>query len=124
MNYQLQKKWFDYTGIASAVLCTIHCIAMPFVMIFQHYFLHLEVLSYLFLIISFIAVYNTTKHSSSTLICATLLISFFMLLAGVIFEDEYPILEIVSHIGSLGLTIGHILNIKYCKKCKAINNEK
>jgi ABC-type iron transport system FetAB permease component len=124
MTTTFKNKWFDYTGIISATLCTIHCIIMPFIMFFQKYIFQIEALSYVFLIISFIAVYNTIKYSSSKLICMLLISSFILLLAGVIFEDDYPLFDKVAHIGSLGLTIGHILNIRYCRKCKLINNEK
>jgi hypothetical protein len=107
----------DYIGIASASLCVVHCVITPFLILFFTNTVWWEKFSYFFLLLSFISAFQATEHSKNRKILSLIWCSFALLAIGIIFEDDFPKLEIISYLASLCLIIGHILNIRYCKKC-------
>ena len=107
----------DYIGIASATLCVVHCLLLPVLILFFGKSELLEKFSYLFLLISFYSAFEATKHTNNTKILTLIWLSFALLSICILFEDDFPNLEIGSYLASLGLIIGHILNMKFCKKC-------
>lgn len=107
----------DWLGIASAALCLVHCLFTPFLIYLASYFSWWHQVSYLFLVISFFAAYEATKHTDSQIAIRIVWLSFAILAVCVLFEDEYQILHKISYLASLGLIIGHIYNLRYCKKC-------
>ena len=107
----------DWLGIASASLCVVHCLFTPFLIFLATYFSWWHDVSYLFLLISFFAAYEASKHTDNKKALAIIWSSFVLLSVCVIFEDDYLILHEISYLASLGLIIGHIYNLRYCKKC-------
>ena len=107
----------DYIGIASASLCVVHCVLTPFLIFFFTNTVWWEKFSYFFLSLSFISAFQATKHSKNRKVLSLIWCSFALLAIGILFEEDFPKLEILNYLASLGLIIGHILNIKYCKKC-------
>jgi len=121
----------DKVGIASAFICSIHCMLVPlFIMVRGWYgkgtlhgnghFLHAqgadfwvpswwESVDYLFLIISFFAVYHAANHAFSKYIKLSLWFFWFCLANAIFFES---ILHWISYIASAGLIITHLVNLR------------
>lgn len=117
------KNTSDFLGTASSVICLTHCILMPILFsgqalltTSQH-----ETLDYIFIGISFLSVYYSTKNTSSARIQAALWSFFGCFLFGIIFSYDYYFMIYLAHLGSFGLAFTHILNIRYCIKCKNEN---
>jgi hypothetical protein len=107
----------DWLGIASASLCVVHCLFTPFLLFIASNFSWWHEVSYLFLIISFLAAYEASKHTNSRVALGIIWSSFALLAICIFFEEEFHILHELSYLASLGLIIGHLYNLKYCKKC-------
>ena len=62
----------DNLGATFSTLCVIHCFATPFLFITQSYMLVVpgwwQALNYIFLALSFFAVYKTSQNSSAILL--------------------------------------------------------
>lgn len=112
------NKSSDWLGIISASLCVVHCLFTPFLLIIASNFNWWHELSYLFLIISFFAAFEASKHAINSKVLSIIWISFSLLSICVLFEEEYPLLHYVSYLASLGIIAGHVYNLTYCKKCK------
>lgn len=118
MKLDVVDKKADYIGITGSVLCLIHCLAAPMVVMTSSLlrddtlragFLSLD---YVFIIINIVAVYFATRqHSSSAL--RTALWSFLLLFTvGLLLEDVSPVFEYVAYAASAGLVISHMLNLR------------
>lgn len=107
----------NYLGIASATLCVAHCILTPFLIVLVSKYEWWENLSYLFLIVSFAAVWEAVKAKPPLHILLLIWVSFLVLGLCIIFENTYEFAEPLSYLASLSLVSGHILNIRHCKKC-------
>ena len=106
----------DVIGIASAILCLIHCLAPPIIFLFfghlvEHTHEHFFRWDYFFLIISCYAVYHATHHAVNTVIKALLWISFAMLSIAILLH-HLPVMEYIAYLASLGLIGGHLINLK------------
>ena len=107
----------DTVGILNSSLCIIHCVATPLLLSFGSGFLSNPFLEYLFLIIAFISIYKTTNAVTNRKIVMLLWVAFWGFLFSTLFEDEYSWLQYSSYFFALLIIIGHILNIRHCKKC-------
>ena len=113
------KELSDVLGIGSAFLCLIHCIAAPLLMGFgagihevQHsFFLH-EFWDVIFLVLGFIAVYFSARHSKSTFLKVLLWTTYLSLLCAVILHHSSPVFEYLIYAASIVLIIAHILNFR------------
>ena len=111
----------DNLGATFSFLCVIHCFATPFLFITQSYLLVVpgwwQALNYLFLSISFFAVYKTSKNSSSQMV-KTLLYLFWSILAMLLISEEFELFhlpEFITYITGLSLAGLHIYNKRYCQ---------
>jgi len=111
----------DNLGATFSSLCVIHCFATPFLFITQSYLLVVpgwwQALNYLFLSISFFAIYKTSKNSSSQMI-KTLLYLFWSILAILLISEEFELFhlpEFITYITGLSLAGLHIYNKRYCQ---------
>lgn len=107
----------DFLGIASASLCVIHCLATPFLIVLVSKYEWWENLTFIFLAISFFAVYQATKSRPPAYILAIIWIGFFALSTGILLEESWQYGEMLGYAASLILVLGHVLNIRHCKKC-------
>lgn len=110
----------DYIGITGSVLCIIHCIATPVLLLtttlLTHKSLRLGFLSldYVFIGVNVVAVWSASRHTSRRLSIA--LWSFLTLFAaGLLLEDLHEDFEYLAYAASLGLVITHLANIRYCR---------
>jgi len=79
----------DLTGILSSSICLVHCIATPLLIAFGAGFMTNPFFKYLFLIISFAAVFKATEKVTHTKIALFLWVSFLGFLLSTLFQEEY-----------------------------------
>ena len=119
----LQKP--DTFGALASTLCLIHCLLTPLLFlshqsITDHHHaapVWWKSLDFLFLGISFIAVYRSTQTSSKPMM-KYFLWSSWILLAGLIFNEKMGVFEIpeyVMNMSAITLAVLHIYNLKYCQ---------
>ena len=111
----------DNIGATFSTLCVIHCFATPFLFITQSYMLVVpgwwQALNYVFLVLSFFAVYKTSQNSSNQIV-KTLLFVFWGILASLLISEEFELFhlpEFITYITGLTLAGLHIYNKKYCQ---------
>jgi hypothetical protein len=118
----------DIIGAGASTLCTIHCLATPFLFLAStctksccsatpFWWLWID---YAFLLISFFAVYKSTRTTSKFWIKPTLWISWTALFTFIIIEHNLNLnlSNIYKYSAALSLAGFHIYNMKYCK-CKS-----
>jgi hypothetical protein len=115
----------DVIGIFSSVLCMIHCVSTPFLFIAKTYSvsscavapLWWQLIDYLFLIISFFAVYSVSKNSSVKWLKTSFWITWVVLLL-VILNHTFDLFHLHSsliYIPAFVIVTLHFYNFKYCK---------
>lgn len=110
----------DYVGITGSVLCLIHCLITP-VLLVTSTLMKDEIvrtsylsLDYVFITVNIVAVYFATRHAPS--LVRTLLWGFLSLFAVcIVLEDVSEVFEYAAYIASLGLVGSHLYNIWYCR---------
>lgn len=117
----------DLLGTYASSLCLIHCLATPFVFIAQTGVAACctttpewwKFLDFIFLVISFFAIYWSTKTTTITWVKPMLWVSWFALLIVILNEKlaMFPLAEWVIYVPALALIILHLYNRKHCK-CK------
>ncbi|MDB4014090.1 MerC domain-containing protein [Flavobacteriaceae bacterium] len=128
MNISLRKP--DTIGAIVSTLCVVHCLLTPLLFVAQSYTathsheapFWWKNLDYLFILISVIAVYESTKKSTNKLIKAGLWMSWIMLFLLILNEKLVWIEldEIITYSVALTLSILHIYNLNYCQ-CETEN---
>lgn len=120
----------DTFGALASTLCMMHCIATPFLFIAQTCSVSCcettpiwwKGLDYVFLIISFFAIYRATRTTSNKSMKLALWVAWFVLLLVIsneMFEFVY-LPESFSYVPALTLVALHLYNLKYCQ-CKTEN---
>jgi hypothetical protein len=128
MNISLRKP--DTIGAIVSTLCVVHCLLTPLLFVAQSYTathsheapFWWKNLDYLFILISVIAVYESTKKSTNKLIKAGLWMSWIMLFLLILNEKLVWIEldEIITYCVALTLSMLHIYNLNYCQ-CETEN---
>lgn len=121
----LSKYKSDYFGALASFLCLLHCIATPLIYVVNVKSLCCQVsspfwwksLDYIFLFISFLAIYWSMKNTNRTWVKYGFIISWLVLCFIVVNEkflwihlSEYSI-----YTPSLSLIVLHVYNAKFCK---------
>jgi len=118
----------DHLGVIAGGLCMLHCFATPILFLSQATVISYDGpllwtgLNYLFLIVSFFAVYQSAQNSSNSSIKYFLFIAW-TLLAGLILNEGFEIFHIAefyTYLSTTTLCGLHIYNLKYCT-CKDDN---
>ena len=111
----------DNIGATFSNLCVIHCFATQILFVTQSYMLVFpgwwQALNYVFLLLSFFAVYKTSQNSSNQIV-KILLYIFWGILATLLISEEFELFHLPEFITySTGLTLAglHIYNKKYCQ---------
>lgn len=107
----------NYVGIVSATLCVVHCILTPFLVVLVSKYEWWGNLTFVFLTIGLGAVIAATRDKPPAHILILIWGGYFLLTLFVILEGYWSLAEPLSYVASLILVMGHILNIRYCKKC-------
>lgn len=115
----------DTLGATASTICLIHCVATPFIFL-AHVTtgccntsvpLWWQSVDYIFLLISFFAVYRSTKNTSKKIMKPALWVSW-TLLFGVIINEKFEFIHIpeyLHYVPALALILLHIYNLKFCQ---------
>ena len=115
----------DYIGAFAGILCIIHCIITPLLFLInaelatRQTLFSLQLTGYVFLIISFFAVYRSALNTTNN----TVKVLFFLLWGALLFLilnesfGAFRIAETFTFISAFSLSALHIYNLKYCQ-CK------
>ncbi|SMC35083.1 MerC domain-containing protein [Chryseobacterium sp. YR221] len=108
----MKSKILDAVGISAAVLCLIHCIVFPLLMIIPLGISHNPYIDLAFLIIGALVVFRIMRQITNRrlkfLFWASILLISISVLADFIFEIHIPLI----YVGAAGLITGHIINFK------------
>lgn len=115
----------DLLGTFASSLCLVHCIATPFLFMAQASSATFfsgpptwwKSIDYIFLAISFFAIFWSTKTTTLNWIKPLLWISF-TVLAAIILNEKlalFPIPEILIYFPAIALVMLHLYNRKHCK---------
>lgn len=125
--------WSDFLGIIASGLCAIHCAITPVFFLAKPLLEHSKAshshdnvfwasLDYVFLVLSLIAVWYSSKHTSHKKIKWILWLAWLVFSIGLVSEIvEFHYGIWLMYAGSIALIIAHVKNYQYCKKCKAEN---
>ena len=131
----LVKEKPDSIGALASILCLIHCVATPFIFIAQSCSVTCcsdvpswwGFIDYIFIVISFFAVYRTTKTTSINWVKPWFWLSFLMLLLVIANErlGWFYLSEYFIYVPALALIALHLYNKKHCQcnKDKCCTNE-
>lgn len=118
MKLTLLNQRADYVGITGSVLCIIHCLITPILVmtstLLSHDTLRLGFLSmdYLFISINVVAVWSASRHTSRRVRVA-LWGCLALFATGLLLEAVHEGFTYVAYAASLGLVITHLINIRY-----------
>ena len=119
MKLDIVDKKADYIGITGSVLCLIHCLAAPVVVMTSNLlrddtlrtgFLSLD---YVFIAINIVAVYFAARQHTSSAIRTALWSFLFLFTLGLLLENVNPLFEYIAYAASTGLVISHLLNLRH-----------
>ncbi|WP_080238486.1 MerC domain-containing protein [Spirosoma rigui] len=108
----------DYIGITGSVLCLIHCLITP-VLLMTSALIHDEhlrigylSLDYVFIGVNIVAVYSATRGHVSPGIKRALWGFLALFSAGILLEDVNEFFEVIGYVASAGLVMTHLINIR------------
>jgi len=114
----------DSIGAMSSSLCLVHCIATPLLFVIQPLGIQdndapmwWQSVDYIFLAISFFAVYWSSKHTSENWMRYLFWAIWGLLTLGILNEkfELFHLPELVIYIPALGLVFLHLYNRRYCQ---------
>jgi hypothetical protein len=119
MKFDFLTRKADYVGITGSVLCLIHCIATPMLLMSSRLLQtndHLRIgylsLDYVFIAVNIAAVYFATRHYASVTVRRSLWGFLSLFTASVLLEDVNELFEYISYVASAGLMLTHLVNIR------------
>ena len=121
MKTDILSRKADYIGITGSVLCIIHCLITPILLltssVFQNSTLRVGYLSldYVFIGVNIVAVYFATRHYAAPAIKRGLWGFLALFTVALLLEDVAPFFEYLAYAASAGLVITHLINIKQHK---------
>lgn len=122
---ELAKSKSDFVGVAASGLCIIHCVVTPFLFIAQSCAVKKccdmaptwwSYLDYLFITITFFAVFWSAKKTTKPWMRFALYINWLILTLLVLNEkfNIFHLSEIWKYTSSFSLIAFHFYNVKYC----------
>lgn len=111
----------DYIGIAGSVLCVIHCLATPALLLGITFFgdnylvADLHKLDFVFILVNGAAVYYATRSHQVKWVNLLLWSAFVIFSASLLLEHNWSFFRYLSYFGSLLLIVGHSLNLYFCR---------
>jgi len=125
MIFKIAIEKSDSLGVIASSLCLIHCLATPFLFVAKTCAISCcaaaptwwIAVDYLFLFVSFFAVYWSTLTTSNKLIKSALWLSWFLLSFVLINEQMQwmSISHLAVYLPAVALVSFHIYNIRYCQ---------
>lgn len=128
MNQTKKLDYSDWLGAATSGLCAIHCTLTPLFFAAKPV---LEstvgedglgvwgMLDYVFLILSLLAVWYSTRHTTHAHLKWILWLAWAVFAIGLLAEPlELSFGKWLMYAGSITLVIAHIKNYRHCQQCK------
>ena len=118
MKTDLLSRKADYIGITGSVLCLIHCLVTPVllmttaVMRDEHLRIGFLSLDYVFIGVNIVAVYFATKSSVSLAIKWALWGFLALFTVAILLEGVNGVFQLAGYAASAGLVATHLLNIR------------
>lgn len=118
MKTDIFSRKADYIGITGSVLCIIHCLITPILLMStalvqdEHLRIGYLSLDYLFIGINILAVYFATRHYALPAVKKALWSFLALFAAAIILEDVNRVFTYVAYVASAGLVITHLINIR------------
>src|SRR5919202_5631597 len=104
MKTDLLSRKADYIGITGSVLCIIHCLVTPILLmttsLLQNDKLRVGYLSldYIFIVINIAAVYSATRHYAAPMVKKSLWGFLGLFIVAILLEDTAPIFEYMAYL--------------------------
>lgn len=103
----------DFLGMWTSMLCLIHCLALPMILVFSgeamNLLEHLEFLDWIFAVLSLYAAYDSLRKTKSKKLKIAFVVGWIFFITGVFFHED-KILSYSLHLGSVILIFSHIKN--------------
>lgn len=118
MKLELLNRKADYIGISGSVLCIIHCLITPVLLVSSSFLTNDTIrvgylsLDYIFIGVNFVAVYFATRHVTTPAIKIGLWFFLSVFAVAIILEDVSEMFEYLGYAASLGLVLTHLTNIR------------
>ena len=121
MNIKLLSFNSDKVGVVSSLLCLIHCLVLPAIisiepLLSEFLFEELHFVEYLFLALSFIAVYFSSKKSPVHLKYIFYIVLGVFTLA-ILLEEQFTWMPYLAYLGSVCLITAHLVNYYKYQRC-------
>ncbi len=130
MNQIKKLNYSDWLGASASGLCAIHCTLTPILFaakpaiastMGEHGHAHgmWAALDYIFLVLSFVAVWYSARNTTHTTFKWVLWVALAVFTFGLLSEPlELSFGKWFMYAGSIALVITHIQNYRYCQKCE------
>lgn len=115
----------DYIGATASILCLIHCLATPLIFVAKASAvakcadapLWWRSIDFIFIVVSFIAIYFAAKHSTKNWLKISFWLSWSVLLIAILNDTFHivPLSAIFIYVPALLIVVLHFYNLKYCK---------
>lgn len=108
----------DLIGVVSALLCLIHCVAVPVLLVLgalsEGLWAHTAVLDYLFIVLALMAVYFATRNQETTLpVRIGLWSSTALFSLAILLHDWFAFALYLSVAASIALLVFHAINYRH-----------
>ncbi|MBU2928560.1 MerC domain-containing protein [Winogradskyella psychrotolerans] len=108
--------WADKLGAISAILCIIHCLAVPALLSLGMGFISNPIIAYLFIAIAFVSIYKATNGRFLKPISIFLWLAFIGFFISMLLENQAEVFEYTMFLFSGLIILGHLYNMRYCNK--------
>ncbi|WP_412850682.1 MerC domain-containing protein [Chryseobacterium sp. PMSZPI] len=108
----MKSKILDVVGISAAVLCLIHCVIFPILLIIPLGVSHNPYIDLSFLIVGAVVVFRTTRHIKGRWLKLLFWISIVLISISVIVDLIFDVHLPLIYAGTAGLIIAHSINFK------------
>jgi len=108
--------WADKLGAFSALLCIVHCLAVPTLLALGIKFLSNPIIAFLFILIAFISIYKATNGKLKSGTSIFLWISFIGFVITILLEEQAEVFEYGMFLFSILIILGHFYNMRSCLK--------
>tara|TARA_Y100000813_G_scaffold173437_1_gene137660 strand:- start:355 stop:747 length:393 start_codon:yes stop_codon:yes gene_type:complete len=114
----------DTIGVFTSLVCSIHCFATPILFVAQSGLLSSNIqplwwesINYIFIALSFIAVYYSAKNTSENIMKPILWVCWLFFVSVILNEmiELTKIPELFSYVSAFSLAFVHVYNLKYCQ---------
>ena len=114
----------DTIGVFTSLVCSIHCFATPILFVAQSGLissniqpLWWESINYIFIVLSFIAVYYSAKNTSENIMKPILWVCWLFFVSVILNEmiELTRIPELFSYVSAFSLAFVHVYNLIYCQ---------